>query len=190
MEINLHPQYVTIMVRDASLLFQLANCPMLSGSTVTTAWRVLVLSNIHSGLSLGIKRPDRKADHAPPSSVMLKMSATTLMRPYVPTRRGASLSTVGQLCHDLVCSLLCLVGKIILTTCQPVLPEMKRATNTGTWRVHQVCCINVSFDVFIAMLHCWWRVSEGLGFKSLVWDRNPNRDFSWFSSALWKIIAY
>jgi hypothetical protein len=100
--------------------------------------------------SLGIKRPGRKANHAPPSSVMLRMCATTIMRPYAPTRRGASLSTGGQLCHDLVCSLLCLVGKRILTSCQPVLPEMKRATNTGTWRVHQVCCTNVPFDVFIA----------------------------------------
>jgi hypothetical protein len=43
MEINLHPQYVTIMVRNASLLFQLANCPMVSRPTVTTAWRVLGL---------------------------------------------------------------------------------------------------------------------------------------------------
>jgi hypothetical protein len=41
MEINVHPQYVTTIVRNASLLFQLANCPMLSGPTVTTAWRVL-----------------------------------------------------------------------------------------------------------------------------------------------------
>jgi hypothetical protein len=105
---------------------------MLSGPTVTTAWRVLVLSNMHSGFSLGIQRPGRKADHAPPSSVMLKMNTTTIMPSYAPTRRGASLSTVGQLCHDLVCSLLCLVGKRILTSCQPVLPEMKRATNTGS----------------------------------------------------------
>jgi hypothetical protein len=43
MEINLHPQYVTIMVRYASLLFLLANCPMLSGPTVSTALRVLGL---------------------------------------------------------------------------------------------------------------------------------------------------
>jgi hypothetical protein len=87
---------------------------------------------MHSGSSLGIKRPGRKANDTPPCNVMLKKCATTIMPPYVPTRRGASLSTVGQLCHDLVCSLLCVVGKRILTSCQPVLPEMKRATNTGT----------------------------------------------------------
>jgi hypothetical protein len=109
-----------------------------------------VLSNMYSGSSVGKKRTGRKANHAPPSSVMLKMCATTLMRPYAPTRSGASLNTVGQLCHDLVCSLLCLVGKRILTSCEPVLPEMKGATNTGTWRVRQVCCTNGSFDVFIA----------------------------------------
>jgi hypothetical protein len=109
-----------------------------------------VLSNMHSGSSLGIKRPVCNANHAPPCNVMLTFCATTLMPPYVPTRRGASLNTMGQLCHDLVCSLLCLVGKCIMTSCQPVLPEMKRATNTATWRVCQVCCINVYFDIFIA----------------------------------------
>jgi hypothetical protein len=118
---------------------------------------------LYSGSSLGIKRPGRKADHAPQSSVMLKMCATTLMPPYIPTRRGASLNTVGQLCHDLVCSLLCLVGKIILTSCQPVLPEMKRATDTGLQEYVRCAVI------------------EGLGFNSLFWDRNPERTLRGFS---------
>jgi hypothetical protein len=47
------------------------------------------LSIMYSGSSLGIKRPGRKANHAPTSNVMLKMCATTIMPPYVPTRRGA-----------------------------------------------------------------------------------------------------
>jgi hypothetical protein len=81
---------------------------------------------------------------------MLEMCATTLTPPYAPTRRGASLNTVGKLCHDLVCSLLSFVGKRILTTCQPVLPEIKKYTNTGTWKIFEVYCINETSSVFIA----------------------------------------
>jgi hypothetical protein len=136
-----------------------------------------VLSNMYSGSSLGIKRPGRKANHAPPCNVMLKMCITTLMPPYAHTLRGASLGTVGQLCHDLVCSLLCLVGKSILTSCQPVLPEMKRATNTGTWTVRQVCCINVSFDVLIATVASlltegeWRSWIQFFGLRQQSWPR-------------------
>jgi hypothetical protein len=145
---------------------------------------------MHSGSSLGMKRPGRKANHTPPSSVMLKMCATTIMPPYAPTRRGASLNTVGQLCHELICSLLCLVGKIILTTCQPVLLEMKRATNTGTWTVRQVCCVNVPFDVFIATVASlliereWGSWVQFFGLRPQSWSRyfvvflSPLRNYS------------
>jgi hypothetical protein len=147
---------------------------------------------MYSGSSLGIKRPCRKANHGPKCNVMLRMCTTTLMPPYAPKRRGASLNTVGQLCHDLVCSLLCLVGKRILTSCQPVLPEIKRATNTGTWRVRQVCCINVSFDVFIAAVTSlltegeWRSWVQFVGLRPQSWQRffvvflSPPRNYGIF----------
>jgi hypothetical protein len=66
---------------------------------------------MHSGSSLGMKRPGRKANHALPSSVMLKMCATTIMPPYVPTRRGASLNTVGHFAMTLYVVYCALLGK-------------------------------------------------------------------------------